>query len=611
MAFPPGFNPLWAQPLADGTPGPGPSLDELKSFRLTESDARKLTPDEAALVRYLCLTSLRFLVNSVLRPASQKFLPFTEKCHGRIFDSFLRPIPGKTYDQWSDVKERATLAFRGATKSTIVGGFLTQVVLTDRDIRILILSGKLPHAKTIMALARQPFFTNGVVRCLFPEWAIELDQVSGDSFTCPCRTAELNLRDPTLGIATFDSVKAGGHYELLVFDDCTNEINCATPELVDKNEQHYDDTEGLIEPGGYRHFFGTTWAPVETDLPQIIRQRGEAYAAEHKGERNTEYSETPVWTLRTDGTPEEQADRLERDRKNTLHPEDVILTWPEKLTVKFLWPKYRANPQKFNGQYLLRWRGMYLTESFTMDLLMRNTRPFAEGMPLPHDRFMVINWDMGGIYTGRRAKKGFDFSCGIAGMFELSTRRLFCYDAFLEVFVSSTDAATAIVQFYERQLKIGPVGICRIEDSFGVRMLEGELNSVAKKLKVPLQIVWDPPENTDNSKNIAITMAAGAMKKGLIQFSNSMPYRDEIFKMFVNWSPQPGLRRKDDGPDNIAQIWKCYNGQIFPNQVGIMQASSNEFSFAPEIPEEVDLHADERLYADFGLLQRMTVDHAS
>jgi hypothetical protein len=106
-------------------------------------------------------------------------------------------------------------------------------------------------------------------------------------------------------------------------------------------------------------------------------------------------------------------------------------------------------------------------------------------------------------------------------------------------------------------------------------------------------------------------MAAGAMKKGLIQFSNSMPYRDEIFKMFVNWSPQPGLRRKDDGPDNIAQIWKCYNGQIFPNQVGIMQASSNEFSFAPEIPEEVDPHADERLYADFGLLQRMTVDHAS
>lgn len=598
--FPPGFNLLWADKNKP------PSLDDLQNFRLTAGDIGHLTKDDKDVISYLCQTSLRFLVNCVLRPSSPKFLPFNEAAHGRIFDSFLVPNPDKPYDTWSEVKERVTLAFRGATKSTIVGGFLTQICLCDRDIRVLILSGKLPHAKTIMTLARQPFLTNDVIQKLFPLWAIEEKDISGDFFISPARSKELNLRDPTLGIATFDSVKAGGHYELLVFDDCTNEINCATPELVEKNEQHYDDTEGLIEPGGYRHFFGTRWAPDETDLPEVIRQRGEAQAIENNGERNTEYTFVPVWTLRDPSDPLVQ----ERDRKNTLHPEDVVLTWPDKLNSKFLWPKYRANPQKFNGQYLLRWRGMFSTESFTHELLMQNTRPFAEGMPLPHDRFMVINWDMGGIYTGRRPKKGFDFSCGLAGMFELSTRRLFIYDAFLEVFASSTDAANAIVQFYQRQLKVDNVGICRIEDAFGIRMLEGELNSVAKRLNVPLQITWDPPGNVSGEKNVGIAMLCGAMKRGQAQFSTSIPHRDEIFKQFENWSPQSGLRRKDDGPDCAAQIWKRYSGIIFPNSVGTLQAN-NDFTYAQEIPQEVNPHADEYENADFALLSSMTVPHAN
>lgn len=431
---------------------------------------------------------------------------------------------------------------------------------------------------------------------------------TGDSFTSPKRNPEFEVveRDPTLSIGTFDSVKAGGHFELLLFDDCTNEINCATPELVEKNEGHYDDTDGLIEPGGYRHFLGTRWAPDETDLPEVIRMRGNESAAENNGEIDTSYVAVPVWTLKDPDDPKVQ----ERDRHNKLHPEDVNLTWPEKIKTRFLWPKYRANPQKFNGQYLLRWRGKFLTESFTPELLIQSTRPFNEGMPLPHDRFLVINFDMGGIFSGRRVKSASDYSCGIAGMFELSTRRLFIYDAILEVFVSSTDAATAIVKFYEQQLKIGPVGVCRIEDSNGIRMIEGELNSTAKSYNVPLQYVWGPMDTTENAKNIAIAMTHGPMKKGLLQFSHSLPYREEIFKQYERWLPQKGLRRKDDGPDCIAQIYKNYYEQIFPNTVSSMQSSGVEHTFEPEIPGEVDPHADERENADFTLLQSMTVLHS-
>ncbi len=597
--FPPGFNPQWAKSF--------PSLDELGSFRLTAVGCLGMTEVEKSIVRYTMVTNLRFLVNCVLRPASKKFLPFTERSHGKIFDSFLRPDPDKNWDEWSPIKERVTLAFRGATKSTIVGGFLTQVVLCDPNIRVLVLSGKLTQAKSIIGLARQSFVSNEVLRVLFPGWMIPESQNTGDTFTSPKRDATFMAveRDPTLSTGTFDSTKAGGHYELLVFDDCTNEINCATPELVEKNEQHYDDTDGLIEPGGYRHFFGTRWAPDETDLPEVIRLRGLEYAQENNGERNTEYTFVPVWTVKDPTNPEVQA----RDKRNKLLAEDVELTWPDKLKSTFLWPKYRANPAKFNGQYLLRWRGTFLNESFTPELLERSTRPFAEGMPLPHDRFLVIGFDMGGIFTGRRAKPGYDFSCAIAAMFELSTTRLFAYDSFLEVFSSSEEAAVNMVRFYERQLKIGPVGVCGVEDANGIRMLEGELRRTAKELNVPFNLVYYPTENTENSKNINIAMLYGPMAKGKIQFSNTLPNKEIIFKQFSNWTPIKGRRRKDDGPDCLANIWKRHSQEIHPNMVASMQSSGQEHQFIPEMPAAVDPHADEKLNADFALLSSMTVAH--
>jgi hypothetical protein len=316
--FPRGFNPRWAKS--------SPSLDELQDFRLVAADVLAMTEEEKLVVKYTIQTSLRFLVNCVLRPRSKKFLVFSEKTHGLIFDSFLRPNPDLSWSEWSPIKERVTLAFRGATKSTIVGGFLTQVVLCDPDIRVLVLSGKLTHAKTIIGLARQSFVSNEVLRYLFPEWMIKESENTGDSFVSPKRNPEFMAveRDPTLSIGTFESVKAGGHFELLLFDDCTNEINCATPELVEKNENHYDDTDGLIEPGGYRHFFGTRWAPDETDLPEVIRQRGIEYAEENDGERNTEYTAVPVWTLKCPEDPDVQ----ERDRKNKLHPDMWCLLGP-------------------------------------------------------------------------------------------------------------------------------------------------------------------------------------------------------------------------------------------------------------------------------------------
>lgn len=585
------------------------NLDKL-NFILTYDDVSRSSRKEHDWLRRQCQTNLRFLVNCVLRPRSPKFMSFTERVHGPIIDSFLVPSPDVPYDQWSPIKERVTLAFRGATKSTLVGGFLTQVQLCDPDIRVLILSGKLTHAETILALGCQPFATNEVLRFLFPDWAAEVDDLSKGYFISPKRNLALNMRDPTLSTATFDSVKAGGHYELLLFDDCTNEINCATPVLVEKNEQHYDDTDGLIEPGGYRHFFGTRWAPDDSDLPEVIKRRGEIYAEDHDGEINTTYVALPVWRLKQSESYEEQKERDERDRRNQLKADDVNLTWPEKLNWKFLWPKYRANPLKFNQQYLLRYAGSMSIESFTRDLLLQATRPFHEGMPRPHDRYLVVHWDLSGVYSGRSNRSQSDYTCALAGMFELSTKRVFFYDAILEIFNSSTEMARAIVMFYARQLKINNVGVCSIEDRAGARLLQGEIMTIAKQLGVPIQVTFSMQPSVWGIKNANIARLAGAMRGGLVQFSTSLPFRDEIFRQFEKWAPQH-KRVKDDAPDCAAQMWALYSDQIFPSFVQTMQPSdATYYDPEPYSPvETVNPHADEFENADIGVLSRMTVRH--
>lgn len=585
------------------------SLDNL-NFLLTYEEVSRASKATQDWIRRECQTNLRFLVNCVLRPRSNRVLSLTERVHGQLMDSFLKPSPDKKWDEWSPVKERVTLAFRGALKSTLVGGFLTQVILCDPDIRVQVLSGKMTHAETILSLGCTPFATNEVLRFLFPDWACDVDELSKGYFICPKRNLALNMRDPTLGIATFDSVKAGGHYELLVFDDCTNEINCSTPEMVEKNEGHYDDTDGLIEPGGYRHFFGTRWASDDSDLPEVIRRRGDVYAEDHDGEVNTTYYRLPVWMLRQADTPGEQQAIQERDEKNLLKQEDVTLTWPEKLTWKFLWPKYRANPAKFNKQYLLRFTGSKTVESFTRELMMENTRPYHEGVPRPHDRFLVVHWDLSGVYSGRQAKRNSDFTMGWAAMFEMSTRRVFYYDAILDVFNSSTSMATAIVNFYARQLKIHPVGACSIEDRTGARLLNGEIIEIARRLKVPINVNFVIQPSTYNIKNANIARLAGAAKQGKVQFATNLPQRDEIFRQFEKWSPSH-KHAKDDAPDCAAQLYVEYVDKIFPGFVETMQPSDQTF-FDPEpftAPVAPDPHADERENADLALLESMTVGH--
>lgn len=580
------------------------------NFRLTLDAIRTMSKEQQDNLRLLCQTNLRFLANCVLRPPSPKKFPtLVEKVHGPIIDAFPQLDPKKEYDEWSGLEEFVIMASRGMLKSTIGAAFLTQVVLCAPDIRILIMSGKLDKAESILSIARNPFYSNPVIRHLFPEWMIEEEEIRNGEFLCPKRNKELNFREPTLETATFESVKAGGHYELVFLDDATNEINSSTTENCEKTHGAYDDIDPLVEPGGYRVFLCTKWG--DDDLPEYIRRKGEE-EKEKSGTSTYSYLVQPAWRLRLDGTPLEVGRRQDREKTGQLTPEDVDLTWPEKLTAKMLFKMYRKNRADFYKQYLLD-ASIEQQKSFKPEILLRQTQSPNQLYQIPqHDRSVVVHWDLASVFTGRRKKSETDFSCGIVAVFQNSTGRMLVAQAVLAHFNTGADVAHAVINLYQTAQYFGPVVGHSMEDAMGARNLEDQIYSVARDGKINLKpIHWELPERDKNGKNARIAMLATAMEKGYVVLLSNIAFLDDIKSQFERWSID-AKRRKDDGPDCIAQIWRYYSPKIRPKTVESLKPSEQILSWEPHqvVEEAPDPHQEEHENADVEWLNTFTVPHA-
>lgn len=584
------------------------TLDQL-NFRLSIDVIQKMTKEEVDVIRRACQTNLRFLLNCVLRPPKPKKFPtLLEKVHGKIIDAFLKPDPDQELEDWTGLDEFVVLASRGMLKSTIGMGFLTQVILCSPDVRILIISGKLDKAESILAGARDPFYSNEVLRYLFPEWAIDDDDMKVGEFTTPRRNKELNLRDPTLETSSFDSVKAGGHYELILFDDATNEINSNNVENCEKTHGQYDDTDPLVEPGGYRMFLGTKW--LDDDLPEYIRRKGKE-ELEKAGQETVSYFFLPAWTLRMDGTASEVESRKTREKTGSLVPDDVMLTWPEKLTAKLLFKYYRKNRIDFYKQYLLD-ASIEQQHSFLPEILSRQTIGREEFNLIPkHDLIVVAHWDLASVFSGHKRKSESDYSCCIIAVFQKSTGNMYVVDALLEHFNGGDEIANAVVKMYSTAAHLGPVGGHSIEDVRNARVLGDAIDRIAKERNVPIQTLhWMLPDTTPNAKNVRIATLASAMKNGFVFLLNDIPFYDDIKAMFEKWTVD-SKRRKDDGPDCIAEIWQHYRSQIQIDSVPIMQTDGPVLSWEPELPVEApNPHADELEQADIAWLSTFTTPHA-
>lgn len=584
------------------------TLDSL-NFRITLDQLVQQDKDTQQTIRLACQTNLRFLANCVLRPNNLRKFPYLlEKVHGKIIDGFLKSNPFQPLEEWSNLDEFIVLASRGMLKSTIGASFLTQIILCDPNVRILIVSGKLDKAESILEVAREPFISNDIIRLLFPDWAVEEEDIKAKEFVSPKRDKSLNYRDPTISTASFDSVKAGGHYELILFDDATNEINSNNVENCEKTHSQYDATDPLVEPGGYRVFLGTKW--LEDDLPAYIQQKSQV-EFEKTGQHTASYFFLPAWTLKTEGSPKEVDDRKQREKTGSLIPADVVLTWPEKLSAKMLFTQYRHHRIDFYKQYLLD-ASVEQQHSFLPEILDRQfvDRAVLRRIPI-NDRAVVVYWDLASVFTGRRKKSESDYTCGVICLFQKTTGHMFVVDSLLEHFNSSDDMAYAMVMMYRTALTYGPIIGNGIEDSTGARNLESSVYRIAKDVNVPLTgINLIDPEKSLNSKNVQISILASAMKSGFVFLIKDIPFVDDIRSQFERWTID-SKKRKDDAPDSIAKVWVHYRNLVHMDILPTMQTEGRILSWEPELPDDViDSNTEDMEQADTAWLSTFTSPHA-
>lgn len=545
------------------------------------------SPKLAANLRRACQTDLFFLANRILR--NPRELSLSRTVHGEICNLLLPKDPDIPLEQWSPVKERVVLAFRGALKTTINAADVVQMILCYPNIRILLMSGKLELAKSLLDLVRRHFERNEVLHLLFPTWCKNIRQ-EAFVFNCPARTQ--NFRDPTLSVATADSVKAGGHYNVLKLDDFTNEISCSTPDMVAKSVQQYDDLQPLLEPGGYIDFFGTRWAL--NDLPEVLKQRSKE-SFEEFGETTMLYREFPVWELDSAVREREPLALEEREKMGMLLPSDVSIAWPEKMSPRFLFKQYRSNKAKFYAQYLLRPDEFSVT-TFSLDMLQSATRPFSE-IPPPHLCHVFSNWDLAGV-TGQG-----DYTCGVTGIVD-EKGKLYIVDLAVRRFRSAREICDAVAAMCSRW---NPETV-RIEDSLGARYLEGELVQASIRFSTEIPTIWGRVDHRKGAKSQRILQLASALHNGALAFSAASPHIEQMYEQFCNFGRARARSQHDDIPDSVAQLYVTFcspSSSLFvgPSSPPVVRQASGRIDWGElAIKPQKDDSEIQRRYADFDRL---------
>jgi hypothetical protein len=179
-----------------------------------------------------------------------------ERVHKPVCDFFVRKEPDLPISKQSRRKNRALFDPRGHLKTTLDIADMVQWALCFPNIRMLLMSGTKALTKRMVDEWGYHFERNRIMREVYPEYCNGLIYGEKGEVTLPNRSQF--WREPTLSIATADSVKASGHYDLRKGDDVVNEDNSKNPQQLKETTNDWKATRPLV-PRGYSDFIDTRY----------------------------------------------------------------------------------------------------------------------------------------------------------------------------------------------------------------------------------------------------------------------------------------------------------------------------------------------------------------
>lgn len=216
-----------------------------------------MTVEVNATVRDRCKRDLWYLAKFVLEAGMFEEGKLVERVHKPVCDFFVHKNPDLPLGKQSPRKNRALFDPRGHLKTTLDIADMVQWSLDFPNIKILLMSGNKDMAVRIVDEWSEHFEKNQIMREIFPEYCSGLLKTEkGYGRILPNRTQF--WREPTIVVASADSVKAGGHYHLRIGDDVVNETNSKNAVQVKETTQDWKKTRPLA-PGGYTTFVDTRY----------------------------------------------------------------------------------------------------------------------------------------------------------------------------------------------------------------------------------------------------------------------------------------------------------------------------------------------------------------
>lgn len=278
-----------------------------------------------------------------------------------------------------------------------------QWLINIPDVRILIVSGVKKRSEEFLQLLKGYMYLPksvppGAFHLLFPEYVLRgVDGTSGeDLYLSDINLVHYPSPSASVGTTSVGSSKAGGHCDILKFDDIVTETNCLTDDTRESILQKADSTTNLLMPWGWHDIIGTRY--FEDDYYGRTKAKNE----ESPEEFNLKYFQRACWSVK----PEFR--HIEAKSLFELTEDMVVLTFPEHADFKNLRAKLRKNEKEFRCQQLNQPVWGNENPTFPRALLESRFKSYAESVGKPGDV-------LGAIDLAKEDKKFSDFTCLAVG----------------------------------------------------------------------------------------------------------------------------------------------------------------------------------------------------
>jgi len=444
----------------------------------------------------------------------------------------------------SDIKDFLLMASRRAFKSSFARLWLISLIITQPDIRILIVSETRPLSKDNIEAVRGYFevqlgFETRFQR-LFPEFCISVGDGSVLSLEVPMRRLKL---PQSIESSSMDSTVAGRRADIILFDDPISEVSCTNEEQIKKSVAKRDMLVKLKERGGIVVSLGTPYAPQDLYFEMIERSK-------KNNDETFAYRIDPAFALKPASlyklAPELLKSITEDDIDSFLFPEG--LPWKE-LRVDML-----NNPPFFMSQNLCifpRAEDEDLRCQFDHDDLWARVRPLSFfGRPLVSQTVMSLD-------RAFSVSKFADLSCIIVGKTQPVEARaaLVAIDAKMDRWRES-ELVKNIVDMIERHK---PTVLVAEQDK-GWQELSDSIRRECMRRGVPCPwLRFNVAKSTEKAKARRVKTLELPISDGRLWFASANWTEPALLQMEkFDGIHASNSHRKDDFPDALALLWDAF-----------------------------------------------------